>query len=65
MASASAPPVKDMKSLGVTRVSIGPAAIKVAMGAVKGMAEELYTAGTYASFNLSPISYQEMNGYFQ
>ncbi|KYP79263.1 isocitrate lyase/PEP mutase family protein [Ferroacidibacillus organovorans] len=64
MAGSGMPPVNQFKAIGVSRISIGPAALKVAMGAVKQVATELFITGTYDSFSQSEMSYQELNGYF-
>lgn len=56
--------VMELTSLGVARISIGPAALQVAMGAVKRVATELFTTGTYEWGSQSAMSYPELNQYF-
>ena len=64
MASPGTPSVTDLASWGVTRISIGPAAIKVALGAVKQIAHELSSSRTFASLAQPSLSYAEINNYF-
>ncbi|WDL98083.1 isocitrate lyase/PEP mutase family protein [Alicyclobacillus sp. ALC3] len=64
MAGSGMPSVQQLQAIGVSRISMGPAALKVAMGAVKKVATELFTAGTYDHSLLSEMSYQELNGHF-
>lgn len=64
MAGIGMPSVDQLKAIGVSRISMGPAALKVAMGAVKKVATELFITGNYDGFSQSEMSYQELNGYF-
>jgi 2-methylisocitrate lyase-like PEP mutase family enzyme len=49
-----------LQDLGVARVSIGSSAMRATLGLVKRIAEELKTAGTYASLE-GDISYADVN----
>ncbi|QQE80657.1 isocitrate lyase/phosphoenolpyruvate mutase family protein [Alicyclobacillus sp. SO9] len=64
MAGSGMPSVNQLKEAGASRISMGPAALKVAMGSVKKVATDLFSNGTYDSSPQSEMSYQELNGYF-
>lgn len=63
LVGALTPSIRELKELGVARVSIGPGAMKATLSLVKQIADELMTEGTYESFIHVPMSYQEMFGY--
>lgn len=64
MVGTGVPSAMELASLGVARISMGPAALLVAMRAVKQVAAELFTDGTSESSSQSAMSYQELNQYF-
>ncbi|MGI0053309.1 MAG: isocitrate lyase/PEP mutase family protein [Thermoplasmata archaeon] len=55
------PPISDLTTLGVKRVSFGPGASYAAMGLLKRISEEVLTHGTYASMLDGAIAFDELN----
>ena len=60
MVWAGAPPVSELASAGVARISLGPAIAQKAYGVAARAAAELLTDGTYDS-SADGIAYDEMN----
>jgi 2-methylisocitrate lyase-like PEP mutase family enzyme len=65
LGSAGSPPIAEMKSLGVARVSVGSGPMRAAMGLTERMARELHDRGTYASMLEGAIPYAEANRMFE
>ena len=55
------PPVTELESLGVTRLSFGPSASYAAMGLLKRAAKEVLQKGTYQNLVDGAISFDELN----
>ena len=55
------PPISELKRLGVTRVSFGPAASYAAMGFLKRASKEILGSGTYSSLTEGAITFDELN----
>jgi 2-methylisocitrate lyase-like PEP mutase family enzyme len=55
------PLISILSSLGVRRVSFGPAAMYAAMGLLKKIGREVLDAGTYDSLLENAISFEELN----
>ncbi len=55
------PPVKELESLGVARLSFGPSASYAAMGLLKRVSQEVCERGTYDNLLDGAISYDELN----
>jgi 2-methylisocitrate lyase-like PEP mutase family enzyme len=64
LAVAGTPSVPELAALGVKRVSTGSGAMRAAMGALRSLAEEVRTSGTYKSLLEDAVPYAEMNGFF-
>ncbi|MDE2573286.1 MAG: isocitrate lyase/phosphoenolpyruvate mutase family protein [bacterium] len=60
LAGSATPPVSELKRLGVARISVGGAAARAALTAVRRAAEELRSSGTFGFAN-GIISHGEMN----
>jgi 2-methylisocitrate lyase-like PEP mutase family enzyme len=52
--------VSELKSRGVARVSLGSGPMRATLGALRRLAQELKTSGTYAAMDGAP-SHAEMN----
>jgi 2-methylisocitrate lyase-like PEP mutase family enzyme len=55
------PPVGELRSLGVARVSFGPSASYAAMGLLKRASKEILEEGTYDALTDGAISFDELN----
>ena len=55
------PPIKELQSLGVARVSFGPGASYAAMGLLKRISKEVLEKGTYENLLEGAVSYDELN----
>jgi len=55
------PPIHQLESLGVRRVSFGPSASYSAMGLLKRVSKEVLDKGTYDTLTEGAISYDELN----
>jgi len=55
------PPVSELESLGVTRLSFGPSASYAAMGLLKRAAKEVLEKGTYQNLVDGAIGFDELN----
>jgi len=55
------PPVTELESLGVSRLSFGPSASYAAMGLLKRAAKEVLEKGTYQNLVDDAISFDELN----
>jgi 2-methylisocitrate lyase-like PEP mutase family enzyme len=64
MAGPGAPSAPELFKLGVTRVSVGVAAMLATMGLVRDMANELRATGTYEQMNRHPYGYGEASTLF-
>ncbi|HJX82781.1 MAG TPA: isocitrate lyase/phosphoenolpyruvate mutase family protein [Candidatus Angelobacter sp.] len=64
LAVAGTPSVPELAALGVKRVSTGSGSMRAAMGALRRLAEEVRTSGTYKSLLEDAVPYAEMNGFF-
>ncbi len=65
LAVAGSPSIAELASLGVKRISLGSGPMRAAMGALRLLAEEVRTSGTYKGLIENAVSYQEMNGFFE
>ena len=63
LAAPGSPSVPELRKLGVARVSLGSGPMRAAMGVLRGIADELKSAGTYAAMEGAP-SHAEMNRLF-
>ncbi|MBI3401177.1 MAG: isocitrate lyase/phosphoenolpyruvate mutase family protein [Acidobacteria bacterium] len=61
LATAGAPPIAELESLGVARVSVGSGPHRATMALVRDIAKELKTRGTYETFTRHAIPYAEVN----
>ena len=64
LAVAGTPSIAELGSLGVKLISLGSGPMRAAMGALRRLAEEVRTSGTYKGLVESAVSYTEMNGFF-
>jgi 2-methylisocitrate lyase-like PEP mutase family enzyme len=60
LASPGSPPVRELESLGVSRVSVGSALMRAAVGHLERMATEYLVHGTYGSLSEGAIPYAEL-----
>jgi 2-methylisocitrate lyase-like PEP mutase family enzyme len=60
LAGPGSPPVPELRKLGVARVSVGSAAMRATLGLLRRIAEELKSAGTYATLE-GGISFADAN----
>jgi 2-methylisocitrate lyase-like PEP mutase family enzyme len=60
LAGPGSPPVAQLESLGVARVSLGSGPMRATLGLMKRIAEELRTSGTYSAMDGVP-SHAQMN----
>jgi 2-methylisocitrate lyase-like PEP mutase family enzyme len=60
LAGPGSPPVPELQKLGVARVSVGSGAMRAALGLLRRIAEELRSAGTYATLD-GAISFADVN----
>jgi 2-methylisocitrate lyase-like PEP mutase family enzyme len=63
MASSGAPSVRELASLGVARVSVGPSITQAAMAKIGAAARELLDTGTYDAM-ADGVPFPEANGLF-
>jgi 2-methylisocitrate lyase-like PEP mutase family enzyme len=61
LAGAGFPPVPELQKLGVARVSVGSGAMRATLGLLRRIAEELRSAGTYATLD-GAIPFADVNG---
>jgi 2-methylisocitrate lyase-like PEP mutase family enzyme len=61
LATAGAPPIGELQSLGVARVSVGSGPMRATLGLIDRIARELKDRGTYESMLESAIPYAEVN----
>ena len=61
LAGDGTPPVPELESLGVARVSIGSGPMRAALSLVREVARELKTAGTYTAFTSKTMTFNEVN----
>ncbi len=61
LAVAGTPPIAELKSMGVARVSIGSGAMRAMLGLVDRIATELRDHGTYESMVEGAIPYADVN----
>jgi 2-methylisocitrate lyase-like PEP mutase family enzyme len=59
------PPVAELAKLGVKRISLGSGPMRVAMGALRRLAEEVQTSGTYRGLGEGAVTYADMNAFFE
>jgi 2-methylisocitrate lyase-like PEP mutase family enzyme len=64
LAGPGSPAVSELRALGVARVSLGSGPMRAAMGALRRIADEVKTSGTYGSLADAP-SHAEMNQLLQ
>ncbi len=55
------PPVRELKGMGVARVSFGPSASYAAMGLLRRASREVRTKGTYEALTEGAITFDELN----
>jgi 2-methylisocitrate lyase-like PEP mutase family enzyme len=55
-----APPIPELQTLGVARVSLGSGPMRAGLGLLRRMADELKTAGTYSALD-GAVPHAEMN----
>ena len=61
LATAGSPPIAQMKSLGVARVSVGSGPMRATLGLCDRIARELHDQGTYTSMIEGAIPYADVN----
>jgi 2-methylisocitrate lyase-like PEP mutase family enzyme len=61
LASAGLPPISELESLGVARVSVGSGPMRATLGLVDRIAGELHDHGTYNSMVDGEIPYADVN----
>ncbi len=61
IAGATAPPVAELQTLGVARLSLGSGPMRAALGLTRRIANEIKTSGTYAALTEGAIPYAEVN----
>jgi len=61
LAVAGAPPIAEMKNMGVARVSVGSGPMRATLGLVQRIAHELRDAGTYAAMVDGAMPYADAN----
>jgi len=61
LASAGLPPISELESLGVARVSVGSGPMRATLGLVDRIAGELHDHGTYNSMVDGAIPYADVN----
>lgn len=64
LGSTGSPPIAEMKSLGVARVSVGSGPMRAVMGLTTRIARELHDHGTYESMLEGAILYPDANRMF-
>jgi 2-methylisocitrate lyase-like PEP mutase family enzyme len=60
LAGPGSPPVPELQKLGVARVSVGSGAMRATLGLLRRIAEELRSAGTYATLD-GAIPFADVN----
>lgn len=65
LAGAGTPPVGELETLGVARLSVGSTAMRAVMGHLRKIAAELRKPGTYGALLADAIPYPEMNRLFE
>ena len=55
------PPIADLETLGVARVSVGSGPMRAALAVVRDVARELKTTGTYRAFTTHAMAFNEVN----
>jgi len=61
LAVAGTPPIAELESLGVARVSVGSGPMRAVLALVRDIARELRTQGTYHSFTSHALAYDAVN----
>jgi 2-methylisocitrate lyase-like PEP mutase family enzyme len=64
LAGPGSPPISEMQSMGVARVSVGSGPMRATLGLVSRIAEELRDRGTYESIMTGAIPYADVNRLF-
>jgi 2-methylisocitrate lyase-like PEP mutase family enzyme len=54
------PPIADLESLGVARVSVGSGPMRATMALVRDVARELKTSGTYSAFTSKAMAFSDV-----
>jgi 2-methylisocitrate lyase-like PEP mutase family enzyme len=54
------PPIAELQSLGVARVSVGSGPMRATLALARDIARELHTQGTYESFTTRALMYDEV-----
>lgn len=62
-ASRSTAPMRELETLGVNRLSVGPGLLKAALTTMKNVARDLKNYGSYAAFTQDVISNAEISDY--
>ena len=60
LAGPGSPPIPELQKLGVARVSVGSGAMRATLGLLRRIAEELRSAGTYATLD-GAITFADVN----
>ena len=64
-ASAGTPPVSGLEAAGIARLSLGPGLLKVSLSAMKRVAKELRSGGSYEAFTSGVVSSEEIESYLR
>jgi 2-methylisocitrate lyase-like PEP mutase family enzyme len=65
IAGANTPPIEELLSLGVARVSLGPRPMRAALATLRRIAAELREKGVYDSMTADALTYSEVNRMFE
>src|SRR5450432_527576 len=65
LAGPGVPSLQELAKLGVKRVSYGSGPMRAAMGALRKIAQEALSAGTYSAMTELAIPYDDINGLFE
>jgi 2-methylisocitrate lyase-like PEP mutase family enzyme len=55
------PPIPDLESIGVARVSLGSGPMRASLGLVRDVARELKASGTYTAFTSRAMPFNDVN----
>lgn len=64
IAGTTTPPLAQLEDCGIARVSLGPRAMRAALGLLRKIAEEIRDQGTFGHLNAGALTYDEVNRMF-
>lgn len=62
MVNAGSPPAGDLFAAGARRLSLGPFTLLAALGSLRAIADEAFSAGTWGELGRHPVPYWEAEG---